>query len=282
MLLFEDYPWVIDFFIIYLGFVLGSFATALAYRLPRQRDYILEEIGEEKKSYNQSFWQGLTTRSRCPYCETPLGWRDLIPVISYIMSAGTCRHCAKPISIRYPITEVVTALLMWLIYFNLGFSFLGLSLMILLPFMMASSLIDLEFLILPDDFTILLGVFGVANLVHQQFFSGFVLDPVHGFLMTLLCAVVYGGIGWALQFGFERITGKEGLGWGDIKIFAVAGLWLGWFMMPIFLLLSSVIGLIVGLTWKHIQKSALFPFGPALILALYVMLIYNTFFERLL
>ena len=282
MLVFETYPWLVDIFVILLGLILGSFATALAYRMPRQRDWLLEEIGEIKKNYNNDFWTGLITRSRCPSCETVLGALDLIPLLSWVLRGGKCSTCSAKISIRYPLIEIFSALFFWLIYHQLGLSTTGILLMAAFPFMLSSSVIDLEFLILPDEFSLLMAFLGLLHAIYLSLFAGFVVDPLMVFGSSVLCAVTYGLVGWGLQAGFYKLSGKEGLGWGDIKLFAIGGLWLGWDLMPVYLLLSSVFGLVIGGVWRLFNKQALFPFGPALILALYLILMYSEFFTQLL
>lgn len=278
---FEIYPWLIDIFVVIFGLILGSFATALAHRIPRQRQWILDEIGEQRKEYNKNFLTGLMTRSRCPSCEHVLGAKDLFPVVSYAINSGKCNYCKAGIGIRYPLAEAFTALLLWLIYTQFGFSFTGFLLAFSLPFMMASSLVDFEFLILPDELTVLMAILGLIYQIYLNFFTGFAIDPATSFVMTLLCALFYGFIGWAMRFVFFKLAGKEGLGWGDIKLFALGGLWLGWGLMPAYLLLSSVIGLVIGGGWKMYKGEALFPYGPALILSLYIVVIYRNFFEGL-
>lgn len=278
---FLVFPWLAYLILFALGLILGSFSTALAYRLPRQRPWLLEEIGEDPKSWNPSFLKGLTTRSRCTSCEAKLEAIDLIPLFSYLFNKGQCRKCQSKISIIYPVSEITCAVMLMLIYQALGVSFLSVLLMVLLPFMLASILIDLEFMILPDELSLLLFLFGLVYALYESAFAGFNTSPMSEFTSYVLCGVVYGLIGWVLQFGFYKITGKEGLGWGDIKLFAIAGVWLGWFVMPIYLFVSSVIGIGFGMLWRKGMKEKLFPFGPALILTLYIMLMYKDFFQNL-
>jgi leader peptidase (prepilin peptidase)/N-methyltransferase len=279
---FIDQPWLIDPYIIILGLILGSFASALTYRLPRQRAWLLEEIGEVSQAHNATFWTGLKSRSRCTSCQTILGARDLIPFFSFVFSGGKCRHCKSFISRRYPIMEVVTACMLWLIYAQLGFSVTSILLMISLPLMMASMFIDLEFLILPDELTASFAVLALINLVAVNFFTGFQINPIENIAVQIACGLFYGFFGWAMRAGFHKVTGKEGLGLGDVKLFAVAGLWLGWGLMPFYLLLACFMGLIVGGLWRILRKEALFPFGPALILSVYLVILYRDFFNNLL
>ncbi|MAS87812.1 MAG: hypothetical protein CMH30_07550 [Micavibrio sp.] len=277
-----DQSWLIDLYIIILGLIFGSFASALTYRLPRQRAWLLEEIGETSQAHNATFWTGLKSRSRCTKCHTILGVWDLIPFFSYVIAGGKCRHCKAPISRRYPLIELMTAFILWLIYIQLGFTVTSVLLMISLPLMMASIFIDFEFLILPDELTASFAVLGLMNLVAINFFTGFHIAPFESVAMQFGCALFYGFFGWAMRAGFYQVTGKEGLGLGDVKLFAVAGLWLGWGVMPFYLLLACFIGLIVGGLWRILRKEALFPFGPALILSVYLVILYRDFFYNLL
>lgn len=264
-----------------LGLILGSFASAMAYRIPRLHDWFLEEVGEKRKPYLTSYSAAFLQRSKCTNCDMALGARDLIPLFSWLLTRGKCRYCQSPISVRYPLLELGCLAVAMLIAWQVEHAFLSALLIIGLPFAAASLLVDLETLILPDEFTLALGFLGLLYAAEQSFFKGFLLTPWSDYTQFILCGLVYGFLGWLLQFSFWKLTGKEGLGWGDIKFFVVAGIWMGWFLMPIYLIIACVIGGGVGLVYKAMHKQVLFPFGPALIIALYITMIFRVELEAL-
>ena len=149
--------------IITLGLILGSFTSALTFRLPRQREWLLAEINEEKRGYNSSFLNGLRTRSRCTTCHHILGWRDLIPLLSYALSRGRCRYCDTRISIEYPLLEMGASILCLWIFMQYDFTHNFWILMAIVPAIMASTIIDLKYLILPNELTVYLGIVAMLN-----------------------------------------------------------------------------------------------------------------------
>lgn len=227
------------------GLAFGSFVTCMSWRLPRGEDLAV------KPSY-------------CPNCNTKLGFKDLWPVLSWLAFAGKCRYCKAPISSRYPLTEIATATLFLLIYLQYGFTLQTVILCLMAVALMIMIVVDLEHYIIPDSVHVAL--IPLALLFHSV--SGTKWDEV---------AIGFGAmlaLGLFLHYGYSAIRGRVMLGFGDVKFFAVAGLWLGvWPLVP-FLFFSGIFGVVLGLIWRLMGKGEIFPFGPALALSLFVCVVY--------
>ena len=228
------------FFILAVGLTFGSFVTLASYRLPRSEDIVIKP-------------------SRCPKCDTKLQFFDLWPVLSWVLTHGKCRHCHIPVSVRYPLTEIATASMFLLVYFCYGLTIHSALLALLWVALMVMIVVDLEHYIIPDQVHYVLLPFGLG----YQLYSGTSFDDVlRGFLFGA-------GIGLALHYGYRHLRKKEGLGFGDVKFFAIAGIWLGFRPFIPFLFFSGIFGVITGLVWRALKKGPIFPFGPALAVALY-------------
>lgn len=234
-----------------LGLCLGSFATALIARIPEGRSWIGSSRG--------------AARSACPQCGHKLGVLDLIPLFSWLYLRGRCRYCRQKIGARYPATECLALLMCVAIYAAYGWSAPGVILLLAVPFLVAMLVIDLDHMILPDQLQIILFVLGLAFIYTL---GGF--DAMPG---ALAGALIYGGLAFLLAQGGALILKRDALGMGDVKFFAVAGLWLGWPLLPAFLMIAGLAGVTLGLVWKFVVKSPRFPFGPALIFSLFILLL---------
>jgi leader peptidase (prepilin peptidase)/N-methyltransferase len=247
------------FFIILTGLVLGSFATALFYRVPRDISFI------------GSFSGKTFSRSSCVSCQHPLSVKDLVPLFSWLMQKGRCRYCGKAIGYQYPAIEVLTLLMCIFTYLCLGFGFEAIIIIFISPILIALLAIDLKHYVLPD---ILVGVIGAAGLFYLgglYYWENFPLERI--FLSHLLGGFVYAALVFGAGYLVKIFKKKEALGLGDVKLFFVAGLWLGIEGLPYFLILSGGCGVIFGLIWQFAFKKQVFPFGPALIIAFYLTLI---------
>ncbi len=227
-----------------VGLTLGSFVAAAAWRLPQ----------------GISLWG----RSACPACGTQLGVRDLVPVLSWLMARGRCRHCGARVSPRYPFVELATGAL-WLGCLYLvpepaeAFTLASLGTVLLL-----SSLIDLEHRYLPDGLTALAALLAAVPLALG----------LAGPLTALLGALLFGGLSWGLRAVVSWRVGREAMGLGDVKLMAMAGLWLGPGLLAPFLLLAGVGGLVFAAVRRLGGDTAPeVPFGPALVLSLMVLLL---------
>lgn len=260
-------------FVLYVGLVLGSFATALVYRVPRGISW----VGSFRKKVKKP--DDGVARSACPHCKKVLGIRDLIPVFSWLMSGGRCRYCHEKIGVRYPLIEIVTLCAVLICYLVYGVSWEGAILTLTVPFLVALFFIDWERMILPNQLVAITGFFALLFVFARFYGLGgpesapealrFVAYRFAAFFVYALSIYL---LGWLTGL----VLRKKALGMGDVKFFAVAGLWLGLEMMPVFFFMSGLFGVLLGIGWRLFAgKKGLFPFGPALIAALYVILLAN-------
>ncbi len=241
-------------FVAILGLALGSFATALAYRVPAGMNWIF-------------------ARSQCPRCGHVLGWKDLVPALSWIAAAGRCNHCDAPIGASYLLAEAGVALACVIAYAAHGPSVETFFIIAAIPFLAALLIIDLRHMILPDLLVSILAGLGVARFATALFLAGSAEGIFEKTAWIALSAFSYGGLLWFLGFQMEKLLKKDALGFGDVKFFAMAGLWLGLEHLPAYCALSGFFGILLGVAWQYYRKSRVFPFGPALILAFYTLLV---------
>ncbi len=237
------------------GLCLGSFATALIYRLPRQIPWI-------SRGKNPA-------RSQCPSCSATLGILDLIPFLSWALSRGKCRHCGKTISVLYPLTELSAMLLTLLLFYALGFTASSFVLLLSIPFMVAAVVIDWEHFILPDDINIALFVLSILHVGFLLQEQGWNFEIAYDRLAAgVLLPLVFAAVSYCVGKWKKR----EALGMGDIKFLPSAGLLLGMAPVPTFLALGGILGLLTAFLKKKTASGEAFPFGPALIISLYIHL----------
>jgi len=223
-----------------LGASIGSFLNVCIYRLPRRISIV-------------------SPSSFCPACGNRIKPYHNIPVLSYIFLRGRCAYCGARFSARYPLVEALTAALAWATLQRFGLSVPAPIYFVFLCALVVATFVDIEFKIIPDEIT--LG--GLA--------LGLLLSPLlpQGFVSSLFGAVLGGGILWLVAFLYERITGREGMGFGDVKLLAMMGCFLGARNIPLILLASSLAGSVVGVAMMvFFKKSRLYalPFGPFLAL----------------
>jgi leader peptidase (prepilin peptidase)/N-methyltransferase len=212
-------------------------------------------------------------RSRCPSCEQLIGALDNIPVLSYLVLGGKCRHCRTPISIRYPLVEILTALLCTVAVFRFGLTWAGAGAVLLTCALIPLAFIDLDRMLLPDNITLPFLWLGLALNTGPVFAS--LHDAVIG-------AIAGYGILWLVYHAFRLLTGKEGMGYGDFKLTGMLGAWLGWQALPGIILLSSLVGAIVGVALILLAGRARdkpIPFGPFLAAAGWIYLIWGPAIE---
>lgn len=243
------------------GLLVGSFLNVVIYRLPKmmQREsdnYVANETGQElphQEPYNLTI-----PRSACPHCGHKITALENIPIISYLVIGGKCTGCKAPISIRYPLVELITCLLSAGMIWHFGSGIAGLSAMFFTYFLIAMTLIDADTQLLPDDLTLPLLWLGLLVNLNGTFTSlpSAVIGAVAGYLSL-----------WSIYWLFKLATGKEGMGYGDFKLLAALGAWMGWSMLPVIILLSSVVGAVVGIAliiMSKMGKNTPLPFGPYL------------------
>ena len=228
-----------------IGLIFGSFASALSYR------YVTD--------------QSMKGRSKCPFCKKSLGVLDLIPLVSFILSAGKCRHCKKKIPIRYPSQELIMGLLFMLNHYLNGLSVISVLLYVLLFALIVISITDLMAYYVPDQMILLFLVVGVL----YAFAFGFPL--IHIIIMPLLI----GFIAFLLKYACLIFFKKHGLGMGDVKIFIISGLYLQVESISAFLLLSGLFGVLMSIIWRASGKKVKrFPFAPAIAAALVLCILF--------
>lgn len=265
-------PEVLILFAGILGLLVGSFLNVVIYRLPvmMERDFRVEatcilngEAAALKEEKAQGKFNLMVPRSRCPKCKTQITALQNIPVISWLMLRGKCAGCKTSVSARYPIIEAVTGILTALVIFKLGANWAGIGGMLLLWSLVALTMIDYDTQLLPDQITLPLVWAGII----------FSMIPHSGvFPATDLQSSVFGAIAgylalWSIYWGFKAVTGKEGMGYGDFKLLAALGAWLGWQLLPVIILLSAVVGAVTGIAmilFAGHKREAPIPFGPYL------------------
>jgi leader peptidase (prepilin peptidase)/N-methyltransferase len=254
------------------GLLIGSFLNVVVYRLPlmAQRDlenYLADRAGQDLP--HQDRFNLMVPRSACPHCGHQITALENIPVISWLVLRGKCSACKAPISPRYPVVEAVTGLLSALVIWQLGSGWAGLAALVFTYLLIALTLIDYDIKELPDDLTypllwigLLLNLNGTLVPLHDA-----VIGAVAGYMVL-----------WTVNFVFERIRGIPGMGNGDFKLLAALGAWMGWQMLPTIIILSSVVGAIVGgglILFAGRARDNPIPFGPYLAGAGMIALLYG-------
>lgn len=261
-----------------LGLLIGSFLNVVIHRLPimleRRWRAQCTELADGTADTTRERYDLVTPGSRCPHCGHRLTALENIPLASYCWLRGRCRACAKSISPRYPIVELVAGLLSAAIAWRFGFSPAMFGALALTWALIALSVIDYDHQLLPDDITLPLLWAGLAFNLYGTYAS--------------LPAAVIGAIAgytslWLVYQLFKLITGREGMGYGDFKLFAAFGAWLGWQSLPLIILLSSFLGAVIGLGMIFLRgrdRSLPIPFGPFLCLAGWVALMWGDAITR--
>ncbi|MBX6392277.1 MAG: prepilin peptidase [Burkholderiales bacterium] len=254
-------PLMLSVLALVVGLAIGSFLNVVIHRLPRmmERDWqaqCAELRGEpvpQKERYNL-----VVPRSACPHCGHRIGALENIPVLSYLMLRGRCSGCGARISLRYPVVELLTGVATAYAAWRYGLSWAGLGAMVFLWAMIALTFIDADTQLLPDAITLPLLWLGLLLNLNGTFVDlhSAVIGAVSGYLVL-----------WSVYWLFKLATGKEGMGFGDFKLLAAIGAWLGWKMLPLVILLSSLVGAAVGIVLIVLAKRGRevpMPFGPYL------------------
>lgn len=245
-----------------LGLLIGSFLNVVVHRLPKmmERQWQLEAAewaGQEPAA--QGPFNLMVPRSRCPHCGHGISALENIPVVSYLALRGKCSACKAPISPRYPSVELALAALFFYCIWTYGATPTGLVWCAFSAMLLALALIDWDTTLLPDDITLPL------------LWLGLVAAALHWIPLGLPDAL-WGAVGgymslWLVYWGFKLVTGKEGMGYGDFKLFAALGAWFGWQTLIPLILIASVIGAVVGIGMKlnaSLREGGYVPFGPFL------------------
>jgi len=257
--------------VVVIGLLVGSFLNVVILRFPAAlihdwkcqcRELLGLEGEPEAAPANIA-----SGRSRCPACAQPIAWYDNIPVVSWLLLRGRCRNCEGAISARYPVVELVTAILSVIVIWRLGPDTAGLAGLLLTWVLIAATGIDLDHKLLPDQLTLplvwlglFLNLFGIFTDLQSA-----VIGAIAGYLVL-----------WLVFHLFRLVTGKEGMGYGDFKLLAAIGAWFGWQVLPTVILLASGVGAVVGLALialKRMGREVPIAFGPFLAAAGWLVLV---------
>jgi len=254
------------------GLIVGSFLNVVIHRIPKmmQREsdnYVAVESGKPPPHTDK--YNLMLPHSHCTACGHRITALENIPVISYLALRGKCRACKTPISARYPLVEVLTGTLSALLVWHFGSGWTGLATLLFVFLLIAMTFIDADTQMLPDDLTFPL------------LWAGLLVN-INGTFVPLADAVIGAAAGylalWSVYWAFKLATGKEGMGYGDFKLLAALGAWLGWTMLPTIILLSSVVGALVGIVlivFARRGRDKPIPFGPYLAAAGVIALLYG-------
>ena len=248
-----------------LGLMLGSFLNVVILRLPRRLEWqwkrdSLETLGEPE-IYDPPPPGIVVERSHCPHCKHELSWYENIPVFSWLALRGKCRNCKSPISIQYPLVELLTMALVLCCVWKFGFGWQGFGAIVFTCFLVALSGIDLRTQLLPDQLTLPLMWLGLVASIDSLYMPAkpALVGAIIGYLSL-----------WSVCWVFKQLTGKQGMGHGDFKLLAAMGAWFGLNGILPTILLSSLVGAIIGSIWLYARgrdRATPIPFGPYLAIA---------------
>lgn len=277
---FRLVPWFFVGTAIVFGLLVGSFLNVVIHRLPimLERDWkaqCIEYLGDNivlkdaETAGSDSKYNLVVPRSACPTCKQPITALQNIPVLSYVFLGGKCAGCKTRISVRYPLVEAMTGLLTGFLAWRYGVTWMAAFAIIYVWALIALTFIDADTTLLPDDITLPLLWLGLLVNTGGAFtdVSSAILGAAGGYLVL-----------WTVYWGFKLLTGKDGMGYGDFKLLAAIGAWLGWQLLPLVILLSAAVGTVVGIAGillKGRDKGAKLPFGPYLAAAGFIAMIWG-------
>jgi len=301
--LFRESPPLFFGVVAFLGLFVGSFLNVVIHRLPTmmERDWAagLRELEAERQASAIPVGAGgpsvvatdgpdghvvgagpdgveapapfnlAIPRSRCPSCDAPISAWQNVPVVSWLVLRGRCAHCKTPISVRYPLVEAMTMILSLVVAWHFGPTPAAVLGIVVTWFLVAMSMIDVDTQLLPDSLTLPLMWIGLIASLFPVFAD--VRDAVVGAALGYLVL-------WSIYWLFKLVTGKEGMGYGDFKLLAAIGALLGWEALPMVILLSSVVGAVVGIALIVVtrrSKEIPIPFGPYLAAAGWIAMIWG-------
>ena len=261
------------------GLAIGSFLNVVIHRLPvileRQWRSQAAELEGRPAPPQDGRFDLVTPRSRCPACQAPIRGIHNVPLLSWIALRGRCASCRAPISVRYPLVELATGAAFAAVAWHFGFGLSAALAFVLTAYLIALTGIDIDRQLLPDILTIpLLWIGLVASLFHVDGQAA----PPAALRDAVIGAVAGYAFLWLVFQLFRLATGKEGMGYGDFKLFAAIGAWLGWQMLPLVLMLAAAVGAIVGLAMmaaSRLGRGVPIPFGPYLAGAAWIALLWG-------
>jgi leader peptidase (prepilin peptidase)/N-methyltransferase len=299
--IFATTPWLLASSVFLLSLLVGSFLNVVIHRLPimldrewtaQARDMLAEgepspavggrestepsPVESRRGSEKPERFNLVVPRSRCPHCSAEIKAHQNIPVVSYLLLGGKCAHCRARISPRYPIVELVTAVLSTAVAMRFGWHWQTLAALLLTWSLIALTAIDLDHTILPDAITLPLLWLGL--LLSLAWHAGLRPPaPVDPGSAIVGAAAGYLSL-WVVYWAFKLLTGKEGMGYGDFKLFGALGAWMGWQMLPLVLLFSAFTGAVVGIALIVVRgrdRNIPIPFGPYLAAAGWIALMWG-------
>ncbi|MDZ7686896.1 MAG: A24 family peptidase [Gammaproteobacteria bacterium] len=269
-----EFPLLVYTVVLVLGLIVGSFLNVVILRLPvmMQRDWEVqarEILGiDQPVEADAAPFNLVTPNSRCPSCSRPIRPWENVPVVSYLVLGGQCAGCSAPISIRYPLIEALTGALSVMVVVIFGATPAGAACLVLTWGLISMSIIDIDHQLLPDGITLPLLWLGLI----VNYFE----------LITPFAAAFWGAVAgylilWSVYQVFRLVTGKEGMGFGDFKLLAMLGAWLGWQALPLVIILSSFTGAVIGglLVVFGRDRAEPIPFGPYLAIAGFIALLWG-------
>lgn len=260
-----------------LGLLVGSFLNVVIYRVPEglNRNWKLQA----KQMLDLPLEQGegerfniLMPPSHCPSCKSAIKPWQNIPILSYVLLKGQCKHCHAAISLRYPLVELLTGLVFAVCAWKFGATWTALAVMVFSAYLIAMIFIDADTQLLPDQLTLPLMWAGIvfhlaAYLLQADWGITTLVDSLLGAIVGYMSL-------WSIFQLFKLVTGKEGMGYGDFKLLAALGAWLGISVLPIIIIMSAVVGLIFALIMK-VAKNQPMPFGPYLAISGWIVLVFS-------
>jgi leader peptidase (prepilin peptidase)/N-methyltransferase len=271
------------FIVVVFAFALliGSFLNVVIHRLPimMERDW-REQCDEVSKMPASELptdrFDLVVPRSRCPSCNGPITALQNIPVLSYLLLKGRCANCKTGISVRYPLVELLTAVLAAFVAWRFGFGWEALMAICLTFCLVSISFIDIDHQLIPDSIALPLVWVGLGMSLFHPMAGAEVLfisprDAIVGAMAGYLSL-------WSVYWLFKIVTGKEGMGYGDFKLLAALGAWLGWQALPMIIMMSAVVGAVIGISlivFRRHERSVPIPFGPYLAAAGWITLLYG-------
>jgi len=256
-----------------LGLLVGSFLNVVVYRLPKMmlRDWKAQarEVLELPAEPQTETFNLILPHSRCPHCAHKIRAWENLPVVSYLFLGGKCSSCKAPISKRYPLVELACGLISAFVAWHFGFGWQAGAVLLLSWGLLSMSLIDADHQLLPDAIVLPLLWLGLIVNAFGLFTS--LTDALWGAVFGYLVL-------WCVFWLFKLITGKEGMGYGDFKLLAMLGAWGGWQILPLTILLSSIVGAVLGLILlrlRNVETSTPIPFGPYLAIAGWIALLWG-------
>lgn len=267
-------PLLLAFTLFLFGATVGSFLNVVIYRIPamieREERAYCKELLEGEEPEPQEAFNLVTPNSRCPHCGHAIRAWENIPVLSYLLLRGRCSACQAGISMRYPVIELVSAALAVFLGYHYGSaSVTMLAALVFTWSLLALTMIDFDTMLLPDSITLpllwlglLANLFGLFTSLEEA-----VIGAMAGYAVL-----------WSVYWLFKLATGKEGMGYGDFKLLAALGAWLGWEALPMIILLSSLVGALLGILIMYLQQRGRdipMPFGPYLAVAGWIALVWG-------